>query len=145
MTALPSADLAAYLAAVRGVPGYSYVASPYSKYLTGIEAAFVDVCRITAALLRMGIPVFSPIAHTHPLAIHGNISPLDHTIWLPADEPLMDAAHGLLVAQMVGWDDSYGVGVEINRFKAAGKPIVYLDPRTLERRVARERDGEPAP
>lgn len=116
---------------LKDIPGYWYLASPYSKYSSGIEVAFVDICKIAAELTKQGVPVFSPIAHTHPIAIHGQINPLDHTIWLPADEPLMDGACGIIVAMMDGWQDSYGVGVEIARFNAAGKPIYYLDPASL--------------
>lgn len=54
---------------------YWYLASPYSKYPAGIEAAFQDICKQTALLIRHKIPVYSPIAHTHPVAIHGEIDP----------------------------------------------------------------------
>lgn len=107
---------------------YFYLATPYSKYHLGIEEAFQAACRETALLLRAGVPTFSPIAHTHPIAMHGDINPLDHEIWLPADRPLMDAAEGLIVCQMQGWDESYGIGVEIATFKEAGKPIFYMTP-----------------
>lgn len=135
---MTAAEPAGSLAAVRAAPGYWYVASPYSKYPAGIQAAFVDICKVTAALLREGISVFSPIAHSHPVAMAGEIDPLNYSVWLPTNEALMDAAHGIIVVQMVGWDDSYGVGIEIKRFAAAGKSIIYLDPRTLERRAERE-------
>lgn len=49
--------------------GLVYLATPYSKYPRGIEAAFVDASRLAACLVRLGISVYSPIAHTHPIAI----------------------------------------------------------------------------
>ena len=107
---------------------YWYLASPYSKYPAGLEAAFQEVCRQTALLIRHGIPVYSPIAHTHPIAIHGGMDPLDHGIWLPADLPLMRAAHGLIVCQMATWDQSYGIGEEIKEFTKLGLPIIYMEP-----------------
>jgi hypothetical protein len=107
---------------------YWYLASPYSKYPDGIRAAFEDVCKQTALLIRHKIPVYSPIAHTHPVAIHGALDPYAHDIWLPADEPLMHGAKGLIVCQMPTWDISYGIGVEIKAFEAAGKPVVYMTP-----------------
>lgn len=107
---------------------YWYLASPYSQYPDGIEEAFKVACRGAAALVRAGIPVYSPIAHTHPVAIHGNLDPYDHTIWLPADEPLMRSAKGLVVLMARSWKDSYGIGVEIDLFKEIGKPVVYMDP-----------------
>jgi hypothetical protein len=107
---------------------YWYLASPYSKYPEGINAAFEEICRQTALLIRNKIPVYSPIAHTHPVAIHGAIDPYAHDIWLPADEPLMNGAMGLIVCTMDTWRDSYGIGVEIKAFEAAGKPVVYMTP-----------------
>lgn len=105
-----------------------YLASPYSKYRHGLEEAFKEVSRQAALLVAEGVPVFSPIAHTHPIAIHGYLDPLDHTIWLPADEPMMHAASGLIVLMMEGWEESYGISVEIAAFQVARKPIIYMVP-----------------
>ena len=106
-----------------------YLATPYSKYKGGdLHAAFVDAARLAAELLSIGVRVYSPIAHTHPLAIHGHLDPLDHSIWLPFDEAMMEAADCLIVAHMDGWDVSYGIEHEVNFFAAAGKPIFDLDP-----------------
>lgn len=111
---------------LRALPGYTYLATPYSKYPDGIEAAFEEACRVTAYLIRNGVRVFCPIAHTHPVAMHGKIDPLSHDIWIPADAPLMDGATSLVVCMMESWRESYGIGVEIESFKAAGKPIFYM-------------------
>jgi len=111
--------------------GLCYLATPYSKYPAGIEQAFRDAAALTGRLLIEGAKVYSPIAHTHPVAIHGNIDPLNHDIWLPFDAAMMDVAQTLLVAQMDTWEISYGVKHEIDVFRAAGKPIYYLDPSDL--------------
>ena len=110
---------------------YFYLATPYSKYPEGIEAAFRDACRVTARLIRAGVPVFSPIAHTHPVAVYGDIDPLDHSIWLPADAPMMKGAWGLIVAHLDSWATSYGIKVEIEEFAKAGKPICHLEEDVL--------------
>jgi hypothetical protein len=116
------------LRALRAVDGYLYVGSPYTKYPGGIEVAFTEICRITGWLVKNGVKAFSPIAHSHPLCQYGWLDPLDHSIWLPLDKPLMDAAVGLIVVQMSGWKESHGLTEEIEVFKSAGKPIVYLRP-----------------
>ena len=108
--------------------GFLYLATPYSKWPAGIEDAYRMACREAARLMRAGVPVFCPIAHTHGVAIHGGIDPLSHEIWLAADRPLMDAACGLIVVRAQGWEESYGIAEEIKVFKAAGKPILYIDP-----------------
>ncbi len=106
---------------------YWYLATPYSKYPGGIDEAFKLACRETAVLIRASVRVYSPIAHTHPVAIHGNIDPYDHKIWMPADEPFMHAAKGLIVLRAESWKQSYGIGEEIKAFRAAEKPIVFMD------------------
>ena len=44
----------------------AYLATPYSKYPAGLQQAFVDAAKLAALLLRSGMNVYSPIAHTHP-------------------------------------------------------------------------------
>lgn len=104
-----------------------YLATPYSKYEPGIECAFKDAAALAARLMVLGVKVYSPIAHTHPLAVYGGIDPLDHSIWLPFDEAIMAASAALVVAQMQGWRESKGVAHEIEFFTRAEKPIFYLD------------------
>jgi hypothetical protein len=105
-----------------------YLGTVYSKHTGGIEQAFVEASQQAAILTLAGVPVFSPIAHTHPIAIHGNIDPLDHAIWLEADRTLMEAAKGMIVCMMEGWRQSYGIDHEIKAFQRMGKPIIYMTP-----------------
>lgn len=107
---------------------YWYLATPYSKYPAGIEEAWKLACRAAADLIKAGVPTYSPIAHTHPIAIHGEIDPYAHDIWLPADEPLMESAMGLIVLTAEGWQDSFGIAHEMNRFANMDKPIVLMVP-----------------
>jgi hypothetical protein len=108
-----------------------YLATPYSKFPGGLEAAFDLACRQSAILIQARVPVFSPIAHTHPIAIIANMDPLDHTIWLPCDAPLMNAATGIIMLRAESWEQSYGMRVERETFEAAGKPVVWMDPDTV--------------
>jgi Domain of unknown function (DUF1937) len=103
-----------------------YLATPYSKFPSGIHCAFVEASIFAARLLALGVKVYSPIAHTHPLAIYGNIDPLDHDIWLPFDAAMMDASEALLIAEMPGWQTSKGIKHEIDYFTDAGKDIHFL-------------------
>lgn len=110
-----------------------YMASPYSKYPMGMDAAFHDACRCAGHFIARGISVYSPIAHTHPIAGVYGINPAAHDIWLPIDEAMMDAAVGLIVAKLPGWAQSSGVWFERERFEAAGKPIVFYVPLWIEK------------
>ncbi|MDB5584864.1 MAG: hypothetical protein JWR80_10040 [Bradyrhizobium sp.] len=109
-----------------------YVATPYSKYVGGIETAFIDACKLTARMMQLGLKVYSPIAHTHPLAIHGGLDPLDHTIWLPFDAAMIAKSDAMIVAQMDGWQTSEGIKHEVHAFKDAGKPIFYVTAEFLD-------------
>ncbi len=109
-----------------------YLATPYTKYPAGIEAAFEDAAALAGELLQYGLKVYSPITHTHPIAMHADIDPLDHTIWLPFDGAMMRKADAILVAKMLGWGGSLGIAHEIETFWNAGKPVYYLDPETLK-------------
>ena len=116
-----------------GLRKYSlvYLATPYTLYHAGIDVAYEDACRLSARLLLDGVKIFSPIVHSHAIAEHGNLDPLDHSFWLPINESTMQASDALLVAKMVGWENSFGVSHEIEWFTERGKPVHYLDPVTL--------------
>ena len=50
-----------------------YLASPYSLFPGGLEMATRVVSREAARLLEAGIPVVSPIAHSHTIAVHSGV------------------------------------------------------------------------
>lgn len=129
---------------------YWYLATPYSKYGEGLDAAFVLAARAAGELNAAGIPTFSPIAHGHPMSVHAGIPPLNHEFWLALDAAFMGPAHGLIVLMAEGWDKSFGIAKEIDAFKVAGKPAFYLepgnDPETIYRlRYQTELFRAPAP
>lgn len=108
-----------------------YIATPYTKFPGGLDAAFVAAARLAGVLMCLGVKGYSPIAHCHPLAVHARINPLDHDVWLPFDEAQMRVAGCLIVAQLPTWSISFGVKHEIDFFGARGKPVVFLDPERL--------------
>ena len=106
-----------------------YMATPYTRYPGGRAAAFELACRSAAVFLSAGIPVFSPIAHSHPIAgwmseerIH------DHDLWVVINAPLIAACSSMIVVTAPGWKESRGVQHEIAVFEREGKPIVYWAP-----------------
>jgi len=116
-----------------------YLATPYTRYPTGIVQAFRDACTIAAKLVKDGVSVYSPIAHTHPIAIHGEIDPLDLAIWIPFDHAMLGVSDALLVAKMLSWELSYGIKQESEFFRKANKPIFFLNPHNME--VSQREDG----
>lgn len=104
-----------------------YLASPYSRYPAGMETAYTDICGIAAQLFKAGVPVYSPIAHTHAIAtIGGFAGHFDQ--WKDFDEAMIAASCGLIVAMMDGWKESVGVTAEIDICKRMRKPVRYVDP-----------------
>tara|TARA_R100000656_G_scaffold17792_1_gene16593 strand:+ start:165 stop:683 length:519 start_codon:yes stop_codon:yes gene_type:complete len=114
--------------------GFWYLASPYGGYAPNVKMAaktrLAKACQIAAAatgyLISQQLAVFSPIAHSHIVAKTSGLDPLSMDIWLAADEPFMQAATGLLVLEIAGWQDSTGVNAEITHFASAQKPSFLL-------------------
>jgi nucleoside 2-deoxyribosyltransferase len=117
----------AYLTRYRRV----YLATPYSLFKPDLNAAYVAACRIAGALMREGIYVFCPVAHSHGIAVHGAIDPLDHAFWLDQDCSLQDDCDALVIAQLPGWDASEGIKAEFAQAMLRGQPIHYLDPERM--------------
>lgn len=106
---------------------FAYLATPYSNYAAGHEAAFKEAARIAAWLATKGVIVYCPIAHSHPMAESGLLPKTDHDLWMKLDAPFVAGATHCIVAKMDGWDKSRGVAFEIEAFQKAGKPILYMD------------------
>lgn len=112
------------------VPSFSYLATPYTRYPLGMEAAADHASIIAAELMLKGVKVFCPIAHSHSIAkVYPELNA--HEFWMSVDRPFMVAAKALIVATMDGWDVSRGVLEEIDAFKQMGKPIYVFNPRPI--------------
>lgn len=136
MEMTPEERLPSGLALLAATKGYIYLGSPYSKYEAGHTAAARVVADSAARLMRRGMVVYSPIAHGHAVAAHG--LPLTWDFWKRQCQPLIDAAAGLIVITMAGWQESVGLQYEIDEFVRAGKPILHVSPRwLLENEVGR--------
>lgn len=105
-----------------------YLASPYSHPdLTVIERRFHAACRAAAHLMREGNCVFSPVAHSHPISDHIPEARLSHEFWLKQDFEILRHADMLMVLKLDGWEQSYGVGKEIEFALTIGIPVAYQE------------------
>lgn len=109
----------------------AYLASPYTNFEDGIEIAFREVARLAAKLLTAGVHTYSPIAHCHPMAIHGDIDALDRDFWLQYQETMMARCDVLIVAEMKSWQKSLGIAHEIAFFLRAKRTIFQLNSTTM--------------
>jgi nucleoside 2-deoxyribosyltransferase len=108
-----------------------YLATPYSHSNFQIQQdRFSLACQITAKLINQGHLVFSPIAHGHPISLHGNVAThWEH--WKMLDVALLSRCDSLWVAMIQGWESSVGIKAELGIAKKLGKPIFFLCPTTL--------------
>jgi len=114
-----------------------YLASPYTHSDVHVrEWRFREACRAAATLLRSGITVFSPIAHSHPIAAFG--MPTSWEFWSQVDREFLSRCDTLAVLTLPGWRESVGVQAEINMAIEMHLPVVFVEPAALE-----EEDREP--
>ena len=116
-------EVAAFIEATTGLV---YLASPYSHENELLrEHRFVIACRVAANLMKAGLNIFSPIAHSHPIAQFG--LPQDLDFWMKQDRLLLDACDAMIVLKLKDWKESKGVAKERWIMVEAGKPILYLN------------------
>ena len=108
-------------------PSLIYLASPYShpeNYMK--EARFILINRVAAKLMGEGKYIFSPISHTHPIALEGKL-PGGWEYWEGYDRCMIGASDELLVLRLPGWETSAGVQAEIKIAESHSMPIKYID------------------
>ena len=104
-----------------------YLACPYSHKDSEImQNRFLAINKIAAKLMADGYYVFSPISHTHPIALAGTL-PRGWEFWKGYDTVIIKNCKCVLVAMLDGWGTSTGVQAEIQIAKDLGIPVEYLD------------------
>ena len=101
--------------------------SPYSAYAqggeNGLNRAASAACLATGYLMKQGMTVVSPIAHSHLVATVAKMDKLDHPFWMKQSRALLNVCGGLLVLGIRGWDTSRGVAEELELARDLGIPI----------------------
>jgi hypothetical protein len=106
-----------------------YLAAPYtSQHKTVRIRRYKAVLRMSAKLIAMGLPIYSPIVHGHilekELYQRGVQMPYDY--WLQHSLAMLERSSELYVATIEGWQDSVGVSTEIEYAKSVKLPITYV-------------------
>ncbi len=105
-----------------------YLACPYTHPDADVRAfRFEKANQAAAKLMGEGKFVYSPISHTHPIAVAGKL-PLDWAYWQSLDEFYIRICDEVIVLMLPGWKESHGVQCEIAIAEALGKPISYMEP-----------------
>lgn len=130
MEKTPEERLPGALKLLADQPGYVYLGSPYAKYHAGMDEAARVVTVCAGKLMATGMRIYCPIAHGHAVTRYQDL-PRSWDYWKDQDQPLIDAAVGLIVLTMDGWQESVGLQYEIEEFVRAGKPILHVSPAWL--------------
>lgn len=110
-----------------------YIASPYTHPDPHcVEERFWLACRYASHLMKSQTPCFSPIAHSHSVAMCGDV-PADWDTWRPWCLEMLGMCDRVHVLTLPGWQQSVGVMAEINEAKALEMPVVFIDSETYER------------
>jgi len=84
-------------------------------------------------MMRRGEHVFSPISHTHPIALAGDL-PKDWEFWQAYDRAMLRACGKLAVLMQDGWQESVGVQAEIAIARELGLPVEFIEHNAPVRR-----------
>jgi len=104
-----------------------YVASPYSHELFSVRfERFRQVSLFTAWLLKQNIPAYSPIAHTFPCAMFGDMEHgfADYEFY---DKHMISLSTEMYLLCLDGWDKSVGVKAEVAYAESLGLQITCWD------------------
>lgn len=111
----------------RDVTKMVYLASPYSHDDGAVrQKRFTEACRAASHLMQRGDFVFSPIAHTHPIALWGLPKGWDY--WHQYDRWFLLRCERVVVLKLDGWRESVGVQAEIRIAESFGHSVEYMDP-----------------
>jgi hypothetical protein len=105
-----------------------YLASPYTHADPVIrEQRFEAACARAAYLLQVGLHVYSPIAHTHPIAVRHNL-PKGFEFWQNFDFDMIERCSTLEVLCIDGWEQSVGVQAELAYAARLDRHITFSTP-----------------
>jgi len=104
-----------------------YLATPYTGTEVQQIVRFKQACEICADLMKSGLNVFSPIAHSHNIAVYGNM-PGSYDFWKGQNASWLEWSDELWIARMYGWDKSKGIRFEIDWAKANSLKTMIFTP-----------------
>lgn len=104
-----------------------YLATPYSDPDPKVrQVRFEAVNKVAARLMLEGNIVFSPISHTHPIALAGDL-PKGWEFWKKMDESFLEWCDELHIYCTDGWMESVGVCAEHNIAIELSKPVIFIE------------------
>ncbi len=95
---------------------YFYLSQPYNGTPAQKTQRYEMGAKVCLKLLAQNIMVFSPIVHNHSLLQLGEDLTVEQRrdIFLPFDLVMLKQAKGMIVLELDGWTDSYGMRLELD-------------------------------
>ncbi len=114
-----------------------YLASPMSHPSQAILDLRLHIATAEAGLLMSGeLHIYCPAALSLGLQVVEALPQWEHSKWMRYDEELFKICDALYVVEIVGWEESKGVGIEIEWAKARGMPVTMLRPTAASVTIA---------
>jgi hypothetical protein len=105
-----------------------YILSPYSHDDEAIrQARYEKACKYAASLVLQGYNAYSPIAHSHGIAIYGGL-PLTADYWWPINREMIDWADECHCLMISGWQYSAGIRQERDYISQVEKTFYFIKP-----------------
>lgn len=103
-----------------------YLATPYSHHSEYIrDSRFHEVTRLAGLLLKEGFLVYSPITHSHPIAVKTKL-PSSFDFWKALDMSMLNWADVFVLYKQEGWEKSAGVKEEFTYCINKGIPCYQI-------------------
>lgn len=110
---------------------FIYLATPHNHEDSKIRDQRFEAAQLAAAtVFAYQIPVYSPIAHWHPIALAHDL-PHGWNYWKHQDEMMVRVCKELWVITIEGWETSKGIAAEVSLMKQLHKTIRWVDPLDL--------------
>jgi hypothetical protein len=103
-------------------------------------ARFEASAHAAAHLIHQGFFVYSPITMTHPidLVMAEEGDTMGSEYWCDFDEAFMRVCSEMIILVIPGWEKSRGIRREADFFIAAGKPVRYMIPDSIQSYTIRD-------
>ena len=104
-----------------------YLAIPYSHPDPAIRQLRHDqVTAVATRLMTSGYLIFSPISHSHHMAV-AHTTPTDWEFWERHCLAMLAACSKLIVLKLDGWETSRGVMAEMQFAETTGIEIEFME------------------
>ena len=109
-----------------------YLAVPYTDPVPAVQRArYMAVTHAAAKLWAAGQMVFSPITHSHPIKLAGNLSGSWDDYAAYDTFVIQNLCSGVCLLTLLGWESSVGVRAELKLAEELGLPVRRLDPEDV--------------